>query len=354
MMTRIITLMLTLIAALHANAQITIDQRIDTMQILIGEQTNLTISATIKHGQKIAFPSFKRSQYITPGLEVLENLESDTTKLDDDKIRVSKSYVLTSFDENLYYIPSLKIKVDGKNYPTKALALKVLTVPVDTLHADKFYPPKDVQDNPFMWTEWVSVFLYSLLFVVLLVLVVYFVVCLKQNKPIISRIRLVKYVPPHQKAINDIEKLKADRAVVSENQKRYYTDLTMILRKYIAERFKFDAMEMTSTEIIDRLRAEGNGAIDEVVNLFRTADLVKFAKHSVLINENDANLMNALAFINDTKVEEKEPVRVVTVEEKKKAEVANKRILLKSAIALSVILALAALVAVIYKAYLLI
>ena len=161
-------------------------------------------------------------------------------------------------------------------------------------------------------------------------------------------------MPPHQKAINDIEKLKADRAVVSENQKRYYTDLTMILRKYIAERFKFDAMEMTSTEIIDCLRAEGNGAIDEVVNLFRTADLVKFAKHSVLINENDANLMNALAFINDTKVEEKEPVRVVTVEEKKKAEVANKRILLKSAIALSVILALAALVAVIYKAYLLI
>ena len=76
MMTRIITLMLTLSAVLHANAQITIDQRIDTMQILIGEQTNLTISATIKHGQKIAFPSFKRSQYITPGLEVLENLES--------------------------------------------------------------------------------------------------------------------------------------------------------------------------------------------------------------------------------------------------------------------------------------
>ena len=35
--------------------------------------------------------------------------------------------------------------------------------------------------------------------------------------------------------------------------------------------------------------------------LFQTADLVKFAKYNTLINENDANLVNAIEFINQTK-----------------------------------------------------
>ena len=37
--------------------------------------------------------------------------------------------------------------------------------------------------------------------------------------------------------------------------------------------------------------------------LFQTADLVKFAKWTTLINENDANLVSAIDFINQTKQE---------------------------------------------------
>jgi len=44
-------------------------------------------------------------------------------------------------------------------------------------------------------------------------------------------------------------------------------------------------------------------SLDELRQLFQTADLVKFAKYSTLINENDANLVNAVEFINQTKIE---------------------------------------------------
>ena len=40
--------------------------------------------------------------------------------------------------------------------------------------------------------------------------------------------------------------------------------------------------------------------------LFQTADLVKFAKHDPQMNENDANLINAIDFINETKQPEEE------------------------------------------------
>ena len=48
--------------------------------------------------------------------------------------------------------------------------------------------------------------------------------------------------------------------------------------------------------------------------LFQTADLVKFAKHSPMMNENDANLLNAIDFINETKEKEDENAKPQTTE----------------------------------------
>ena len=116
---------------------------------------------------------------------------------------------------------------------------------------------------------------------------------------------------PHQKAMKEIEQIKADRMVASENAKEYYTKLTDTLRKYIEERYGFSAMEMTSSEIIERLTAAGDQqSLDELRQLFTTADLVKFAKYSTMINENDANLVSAIDFINQTKLEN-QPVEEV-------------------------------------------
>ena len=111
--------------------------------------------------------------------------------------------------------------------------------------------------------------------------------------------------------MKEIEQIKADRMVASENAKEYYTKLTDTLRKYIEERYGFSAMEMTSSEIIERLTAAGDQqSLDELRQLFMTADLVKFAKYSTMINENDANLVSAIDFINQTKLEN-QPVEEV-------------------------------------------
>ena len=62
---------------------------------------------------------------------------------------------------------------------------------------------------------------------------------------------------------------------------------------------------MTSAEIIACLQEMGDKSmIDELSELFNTADLVKFAKYSTLLNENDLNLVNAINFIDKTKRED--------------------------------------------------
>ena len=287
------------------SAQVQVEQRIDSIEMLIGEQTLLHLQVTMKNGQRATLPHFKPGQYITPGVEVLGQHDHDTLNLGNGMVQIGRDYTLTSFDEKLYPIPALNVKVDGRNYRGNQLALKVQTVEVDTLHPNKFFPPKDVQDNPFRWSEWSLLFWLGVLLVVLSAFAAYVFYRWRQNKPIVATIRVVKRVPVHQKALAQIEEIKHEHTENREAQKVYYTKLTDAIREYISSRFGFSAMEMTSGEIIERLQATGNREmIEELRELFQTADLVKFAKYETLINENDANLVNAIHFIDQTKTDE--------------------------------------------------
>lgn len=293
-----------LLLSINSVAQVNVEAKIDSISILVGQQTNLEIAVTAHKTARIQWPSIRPLQYLVPGIEVINVSDADTTELDETKIRINKRFTLTSFDERLYPIPGMKIHVDGKPYIANQLALKVIPIDVDTLHPNQFYPPKIVQDNPFSWNEWRSIFFFSILVVLLLGCIFYLYLRLRQNEPLITKIRIVKKVLPHQRALSVINKIKAEHLERSENQKEYYTQLTDALREYINDRFGFNAREMTSSEIINRLQEKGDKKmICELNDLFKTADLVKFAKYSTLINENDLNLVNAINFIDQTKLD---------------------------------------------------
>ena len=298
------------VGMLTARAQVTVEAAIDSIEMLIGEQVHVTVTATMKEGAKAEFPVFKPMQQIIPGVEVLKSTELGVRGKDGGFIDRQVVYTLTSFDDTLYYLPPFVVKVDGKPYESKSLALKVVGIEVDTTRTDQFFGPKDVQDNPFMWSDWSTLFWLSILALLLMAVGYYLYLRLRDNKPIITHIRIVKRLLPHQKAMKEIELIKADKMQNSENPKEYYTKLTDTLRKYIEDRYGFSAMEMTSSEIIERLeKALTDDAKDsatmkaELRQLFTTADLVKFAKYSTMINENDANLVSAIDFINQTKLE---------------------------------------------------
>ena len=303
-MKRLYSVIVLCASVLQMSAQVSVEAVIDSVQIFVGQQAHVTLTAHAKDQAKIEFPQFKPTQFITPGVEVLSSQELEKKEQDNGFVARAVVYTLTSFDDTLYYLPPMTVKIDGKPYQSKSLALKVLTIEVDTTNIEQFFGPKDVQNNPFQWSDWSLSFWLSVLLLVLLALCYYLYLRFRDNKPIISHIRIVKRLLPHQKALKEIEQIKADKMVASENSKEYYTKLTDTLRKYIEERYGFSAMEMTSSEIIEKLTAtQDESALSELRHLFLTADLVKFAKYSTLINENDQNLVNAIEFINQTKLE---------------------------------------------------
>ena len=297
--------LLLLLFPLFTSAQVVFEARLDTMVMLLGEQRELTLDVTCGAKQKLKMPDFLPQQPLAEEVEIVELLGTDTTYLDEGKrMQVLQRYTITAWDSAFVLLPPFEVKVDGKAYKSKELALKVLTLDVDTVHIDQFFPNKDIQNNPFSWDDWKPVLWFLAINQLLALILLWLYSHWRQNKPLIQIIRRKRKLPAHQVAMKEIERIKGERKWAEEDSKEYYTQLTETLRNYIHERYGFNAMEMTSSEIIERLLQEQDEtALAELRQLFQTADLVKFAKYTTMINENDANLVSAIDFINQTKVE---------------------------------------------------
>ena len=286
----VLALMLLCAWLMPASAQVTVSAKIDSLELMIGEQTGITLDVTCGKGQKLMLPQMKVGDELMPNVEIVSVNSPDTSLLDEGKrMEVKQSITVTAWDSSFYYLPPFEIEVDGKKYQTKSLALKVLTVDMEP---------------EFSWEDWRGVVASSFLFALLLIAAYILYDRARKGKPIVRIIRRKKQLPPHQVAISEIERIKSDRSLADTDNKEYYTLLTNTLRTYIQSRYGFSAMEMTSAEIIDRLMQENDEqSLRELRDIFNTADLVKFAKHTTLINENDANLVAAVEYINQTKQE---------------------------------------------------
>lgn len=300
-----------------------VDATIDSLQIFIGEQAKIKLQVTLDADKRAIFPVYPDT--LVRGVEVLDVAKPDTQLLNNgQRAVISQTYTITSFDSALYYLPPMEVLVDNKPYYSKALALKVysVNVPLDPNNPEQYFGPKSVMSAPFAWEDWYITIAAVLLFVPFLLLLIFLVKRIRDNKPIIRKIKVDPKLPPHQIAMQEIERIKSEKIWQKGHPKEYYTELTDALRTYIKERFGFNALEMTSSEIIDKLMENNDKeALADLRILFQTADLVKFAKHNPMMNENDANLINAIDFINETKENEDpnakpQPTEITIVEKR--------------------------------------
>ena len=126
-----------------AAQSVTVEAKIDSLQILIGEQAKVQLQVAMDAKQHAIFPAY--TDTLVKGVEIIETVKPDTQFLNDrQRMLITQEYVITSFDSALYYLPPIPVTVDGKEYKSKALALKVYSIPVDTLHPDQFFGQKPV------------------------------------------------------------------------------------------------------------------------------------------------------------------------------------------------------------------
>lgn len=271
---------------------------LDSARIRIGSQAHLTLTVEAPKGTAITFPDIEPQKEIGKGLEVVE---TRTDTLDDTHTR--RTYTLTSWDQQKASVPVLTVRAGSKTLTSRAIPIEITTIPVDTAQTAEPRPPHDVAPNPFSWDDWAEPFWFTLVAALLLALTYYFSLRLKHNKPIAPRIRFIRRLLPHQKALQEIERLKNEPHEGEEAQKQYYTRLTDTLREYLEARFAINAREMTSNQIIAELEQQDPERTDELREVFQTADLVKFARFAAEQGEDNLYLQRVATFIDDTKQE---------------------------------------------------
>ena len=256
---------------------------VESDSILIGKELNYTIDVNAEKVENIIFPD---STSFVP-FELISETKVDTLK-QDNGFRFSKKYGITSFDEGDFIIPKIKIQIGDKLFSTDSKKITVNLVEVDTTKQG-LYDIKPAFDK-FSSIEILKLSLKNnypvILFMIFLVLTLFyfrskiieFFNPLLNIKPTLRPIELIK------KRLSDLEKIKIDSGA---EIKFFYSELTFALRSFFEKEVYDKALESTTIELILKLNnlseiksfAITKDSLNKIEDIFKRADLVKFAKY---------------------------------------------------------------------------
>jgi len=268
----------------------------DTTNIRIGEQFLFKI--VIKDTANVIFP--EKLENLTK-LEVVKDIKIDTFKNS-----LIKKYLMTGFDSGAFYIPTQQIFIKNRAYLSDSVLINVATIAVDTSQ-QKPFPIKSIQTEPLVYDDFKPYVIWVILALLLLGLFIYYLKTRK--KPEIKEIESINTLPPYEEALEKLQELD-DKLLWQNNEiKKYYSELTEIVRVFIEKELEIPALEITTFELISLLSdyntPKNINITKETVRklnaLLQEADLVKFAKSTPLSHEIEEDRRVAEKVLNDLK-----------------------------------------------------
>lgn len=276
--------------------------------IMIGDRFSIEVMVDKDIMQVIALPSLGQ-EGTSHGLEILSESPLDTIKAEGRRQVLHKRYDMTSFEAGNYDLGRFPVLYGDKNitdtiYSPEALRIVVETFPVDT-EKDTIYDIKPPIRTPLLVSEFGGYTVAALVaaLAVAAAAVLTRRALARRSRPVTESGTPPPSIPPHVRAIEDLEELHNQKLWQSGRTKHYYTRLTDIIRTYLNGRYGMNAMEMTSDEIIRAAAPLDISAKDtaDLRSILLTADLVKFAKHDPDREENERLYYAAYYFVEDTK-----------------------------------------------------
>jgi len=285
--------------------EVEVEARIDSNNVLIGDQTNLSLLINQPDSINILFPEF--TDTITGSIEIINRTPLDTLRIENKRLEITMKYNISCFDSGYHYIPPFIFQYNKDsitaNWATQPLFLHVSRV--DIVPSDSSEVIFDIKlpvKMPITFSEIFPWIIGVVLTGLIVFIIIYYIKKKKKQEPLFKIKKPEE--PPHVIALRELDKLKENKLWQKGKIKLYHSELTCIIRKYIERRYQTPAMEQTSNEIIEALVKSGfndNTQFEQLKMLLFSADLVKFAKAKPLPDENETALLNAYVFVNETK-----------------------------------------------------
>lgn len=306
----------------------TVKATIDSTAILIGDQVTLRIE--VEHDKSISVQLPELPAKLTENVEIVES-KPESIDPSGALQKLSREFIITSFDTGFHAIDPIWIhyKLNGAtdSVSTNQLMLAVFTLPkLDSL-MQAMKGPIDIKppyEAPLTFKEVAPWIMGILLGAALLFLIFYAIKRQRSDKPLFYIPEKPKE-PAHITALRELQRIREEKVWTLGKTKLYYSELTDTLRKYLEDRFRVQAMEQTTEEILASFKQKRNllsqSQFDELANLLSQADLVKFAKYEPLTDENDAAIQKAIRLVEQTKFEEQFSVEETDSEATSEAQV---------------------------------
>ena len=296
--------MLTTILALVVSAAI------DSTTLFIGDQTDLHLRATCEVGEQVQMPVL--SEQLIPGIEIIDRTIVDTTTLQDGRVQYNQYLTLTSFQDSLFYIEPLAFVSGDDTVWSESLMLNVVQ-PFEMDSTDMAITDiKGIYNAPIWW--------WGILRWVLLALAIagigvggYYLITYLRSRygDVPETVEPTEPLRPAEEvALEKLDAIREEKIWQSGQVKEYHTQLTDVVREYIARRFEVSSTEQTSDETLRAMRgllSDKKELYDNLRKMLTLADLVKFAKWTTTPDENEISLRNAYTFVKETTPVEEEP-----------------------------------------------
>ncbi len=272
-----------------------VNVEIDTTNIRIGEQFQYKIS--VDGTENIILPKLEKLK----GLEVVSEGKIDTIKN-----RLIKKYLLTGFDSGAFYIPQQQVFIKNQAYLTDSLLINIATIAIDTTKIKKF-PIKGIKGEAYQLDDFKQYLWYVLVLLALIAFLLYYFVFRKKKAK--EEAIFVPALAPYEEAMQKLYQLDKKLLWQNNHVKKYYSELTDIVRGYIERELKVSALENTTDEIVETLldfnKKKSIDTTKEIIKtlkkLLQEADLVKFAKSKPLSQEIEENRKDAENIISSLK-----------------------------------------------------
>ena len=260
----------------------------------------------VKEGTGLVLPEIPQEQdyrlmYLSPWM-------LDTVKVTKQRkglprlLDLRGSVVVSSFEEGIYELPQIvvgRLSEEGvaDTLIFEPMRLEVKTMPVDTatfvphdIKGQIRYPLTFAEVFPWAFGAWIT----ALLIILAAGLII---LHRRAEDPAYAH-----KDPAHIVALRKLDKYRGNKMWAPEKQKLFYSGVTDALREYISSRYGISAMEMTTAQIFDDMKATDapEALLKEVRELFDRADFVKFAKYVASEDDNASALPVAVRFVTET------------------------------------------------------
>ncbi len=271
----------------------------DPDDITIGDPAQLRLRIEADENLHIYLDPIDRGdhEHLEADKPQVERTKSDSPPIG--KAHYEITYPLRAFAIGKHSLPPITIKYTGADGDSGSIQTPAYLFEVRSVKPAGATEMKGIKGPWSVPPNWFLYILAALLAIIAISGTIFFYLR-RRAKPMDLQPEVLPQHQPHEIAYEQLNRIEEMNWVAQGEMKVYHTEISHVIRQYIAARYHIPALELTTQELLDRLQPEDIPK-DLVQQFFTNCDWVKFARYSPTKPEAHERLEEARRIVDETK-----------------------------------------------------